>query len=216
MKIKISLLAMLLRQTLPASLVALPVGCLYVLLTRNVFSWQNPWMALFVLAHSIAIASCLGQCSSPSFAFLYTRGYSRDELWTHKMLGTVLSVLIVWVPITLIIRLGVRSVVQDRVFVSPYWPIMMMREGPVPWFWLGGYAILLPLFHYFWIRRAQPLRGENGVVLLALGVVAVMGTLMTFRWHPLWFRALIYTLSAVMIVTTLVAGRVLHRDLEVH
>ena len=132
------------------------------------------------------------------------------------MLGTVLSVLIVWLPITLIIRLGVRSLVQDKIFVSPYFPIMMIREAPVPWFWFGGYAILLPLFHYVWIRRAQPLRGENGVVLLAIGVVVVMGTLMTFGWHPKWFRTLIYALSTVMIVTTLVAGRILHRNLEVH
>jgi hypothetical protein len=211
-----SLLIILLRQTLPVSLIALPVGCLYVMFTREVLTWQNPWMALFVLAHSIAIAFCLGRFGSPSFAFLYTRGYSRDELWLHKMLGTASSVLIVWLPITLVLWLGIRSSVQDKMFVSPYFPIMMMREASVPWFWLGGYAILLPLFHYVWIRRAQPLRGENGVVLLAIGVVVVIGTLMTFRWHPQWFRTLIYALSAVIIVTTLVAGRVLHRNLEVH
>jgi len=216
MKIKMPLLAILLRQTLPASLIALPVGCLYVMFTRNVLNWQNPWMALFVLAHSIAIASSLGRFGSPNFAFLYTRGYSRDELWAHKMLGTALCVLMVWSPIALMLWLGVRSAVQDKMFVSPYFPIMMTREAPVPWFWLGGYAILLPLFHYVWIRRAQPLRGENGIVLLAVGVVIVIGILMSFRWHPRWFRALVYTLSAVMIITTLVAGRMLHRDLEVH
>jgi hypothetical protein len=211
-----SLLIILLRQTLPVSLIALPVGCLYVMFTREVLTWQNPWIALFVLAHSIAIAFCLGRFGSPSFAFLYTRGYSRDELWLHKMLGTALSALMVWLPISLMLWLGIRSLVQDKMFVSPYFPIMMMREAPVPWFWLGGYAILLPLFHYVWIRRAQPLRGENGVVLLAIGVVVVIGTLMLFRWHPQWFRTLIYALSAVMIVTTLVAGQVLHRNLEVH
>ena len=203
MKIKISLLAMLFRHTLPASLIALPVGCLYVLFTRNVLNWQNPLMALFILVHSIAIASSLGQFSSPNFAFLYTQGYSRDELWMHKMLATAFSVLIVWLPITLIIRFGIRSFVQDKIFVSPYFPIMMVREAPVLWFWLGGYAILLPLFHYVWIRRAQPLRGENGVVLLAVGVVVVIGILMSFRWHTQWFRTRIYGLSAVMIVTTL-------------
>lgn len=216
MKIRMSLLTILLKQTMPVTLIVLPITCLYLLFTHDVLTWQNPWLALLVLGHSIAIAFCLGRCGSPSFVFLYTRGYSRDELWTHKMLGTILAVLMVWLPAALILWLGVRSAVQDKLFVSPYFPIMTIREASVPWFWLGGYAILLPLFHYVWIRRAQPLRGENGVVLLAIGVVVVIGTLMSFRWYPVWFRSLIYALSAVMIVTTLVAGRILHRNLEVH
>ncbi|MCK4294777.1 MAG: hypothetical protein KAY65_16375 [Planctomycetes bacterium] len=216
MRMRISLLGMLFRQTLAVTLIGLPIGCLYVLFAREPLSWQNPWMALFVLVHSIAIASCFGRFRSRSFAFLYTRGYSRDELWTHKILGTVLSVLAVWLPIALIIRLPIRSIVQDKLFISPYFPLMMMREASVPWFWLVGYAILLALFHYVWIRQAQPMRGEYGVKLLAVGVVVVMGTLMLFRWHPFWFRILCYALSAVTIATTLIAGRILHRTLDVH
>jgi hypothetical protein len=216
MRMRISLLGMLFRQTLPVTLIGLPIGCLYVLFAREPLSWQNPWMALFVLVHSIAIASCFGWFRSRSFAFLYTRGYSRDELWIHKMLGTVLSVLAVWLPMALIVWLPIRSIVQDKLFVNPYFPLMMMREASVPWFWLGGYAVLLPLFHYVWIRRAQPTRGANGSVLLAIGVVIAIATLMSFRWHPFWFRALLWILSAIVIVTTLVAGCILHRRLEVH
>jgi hypothetical protein len=206
---------MLFRQTLPVTLIGLPVGCFYVLFAREPLLWRNPWMALFVLVHSIAIAFCFGRYRNRSFAFLYTRGYSRDELWMHKMLGTILSVLAVWLPIGLIIWLPIRSIVQDKLFISPYFPLMMIREASVPLPWLGGYALLLPLFHYVWIRQAQPMRGENGVNLLAIGVVITIGTLMLFRWHPFWFRTLLWILSAIVIVTTLVASCILHRRLEV-
>ncbi len=215
MKIKISLLKILFRQILPVTSIALPIGCLYVLFTRDVLSWRNPWIALFVLVHSITIAVLSGRYRSRAFAFLYTRGFTRDELWVHKMLNTILSVMAVWLPMALIVWLPIRSYVQDKLFISPYFPLMMIREAQVPWVWLAGYAILLPLLHYVWIRRAQPLRGENGVVFLSIGVVIVIATLMSFRWHPLWFRILIYMLSAVMIVTSLIAGRILHRNLEV-
>jgi len=211
-----SLLAMLFRQSLPVTLIALPIGCLYVLFAREPLGWQNPWMALFVLVHSIAIAVSLGRFRSRSFAFLYTRGYSRDELYVHKLVGTALLVLAVWLPIALIIWTPIRSIVQDKLFVSPYFPIMAIREAAVPWAWLGGYAILLPLFHYVWIRRAQPTRGGNGVVLLAIGVVLAMAILMTFRWHPQWFRNLLWILSVIVILTNLIAGWLLHRRLEVH
>ena len=215
MRIKMSLLKILFRETLPVTLTALLISCPYILFTREVLIWQNPWVAIFILTHSIAIAALSGRYRSRSFAFLYTRGYTRDELWFHKMLNTILSVLAVWLPASLIVWLPVRSFVQDKLFISPYFPLMMIREAQVPWAWLGGYAILLPLFHYVWIRRAQPLRGENGVVFLAIGVVVVIGTLMTFRWYSDWFRILIYSLSMVMIVTCLFAGRILHRNLEV-
>ena len=215
MKIKMSLLKIMFRETLPVTMIALLISCFYILFTREVLSWQNPWIAMFILVHSIAIAALSGRYRSRGFAFLYTRGFTRDELWLHRMLSTIFSVLVVWLPVSLLVWLPVRSFIQDKMFVSPYFPLMMIREASVPWAWLGGYAILLPLFHYVWIRRAQPLRGENGVVFLAIGVVIVMATLMSFRWHPTWFRILIYCLSTVMVFTCLVAGRILHRTLEV-
>lgn len=215
MRIKMSLLKIMFRETLPVTLIALLISVPFVLFTREVLMWQNPWIAIFILSHSIALAALSGRYRSRSFAFLYTRGFTRDELWFHKMLSSALSVLAVWLPVSLIVWLPVRSFIQDKMFMSPYFPLMMIREATVPWAWLGGYAILLPLFHYVWIRRAQPLRGENGVVFLAIGVVIVIATLMMFRWHPQWFRILIYALSTVMIATCLIAGRILHRNLEV-
>jgi hypothetical protein len=215
MRIKMSLLKMMTRQCLPATLIGLPIACFYVLVTRGPLDWTNPWMGLFILAHSTAVAFCLGRYRSPGLAFLYTRGYSRDELWTNKILATVLAVLAVWLPVALIVWLPVRSRVQDVLFRSPYFPIMMMREVSVPWAWLAGYAFLPPLFHYVWIRRAQPLAGGDGVVLLAIGTVIAVGIFMLFGWLPRWFWTVLWILAAAITVTNLVAGFLLHRKIEV-
>lgn len=215
MKIRCSLVWMFLRQVSLANMAAFTLGFTYVLGTTWVLDWRNPYAALLILGHSVAIAALLGRYRSSHFAFLYTRGYTRDELWLNKMAATLLSVMAVWLPVALMVWLGIRSAAQEHWHRSPYFPIMQPREAIVPWAWLAGYAILVSLFHYVWIRRAQPLRGENGVVLLAIGVVVATGTLMTFRWHYEWFRMLCFVLAGIMIVTTLVAGRVLHRTVEV-
>ena len=216
MKIKTTLLGMFFKQAIPVTLIMLPIGCLYVLLVRKPLSWQDPWLALFVILHSIGIAACLGRFRSPAFAFIYTRGYSRDALWSYKMLSTVLSFISVWLPMALIVWLSIRCALQDKIFKSPYFPIMSMREVSVPWIWLIGYVLLLSLFHYVWIRRAQPMRGGNDVIFLAVGVVIAMIVIMPFSWHPQWFRMLIYILSAVIVIVTLVAGWRLHRTMEVY
>jgi hypothetical protein len=110
---------MMMRQCLPATLIGLPLACFYVLLTRKPLDWTNPWMGLFVLVHSLAIVFCLGRYRSPAFAFLYTRGYSRDELWLHKLLATALTVLAVWLPLALIVWLPIRRV---GMLFRPYFP----------------------------------------------------------------------------------------------
>ncbi len=210
-----SLLTMFMRQCLPATLVALPLAAVYVLKAREPLTWSSPWMGLFVLSHSIAIGSLLGRYRSPGFTFLYTRGYSRDELWVNKLVATALAVLVVWLPVALLVWLPIRSDVQEKLLFSPYFPIMRMREVIVPWAWLAGYAILLPLFHYVWIRRAQPLAGGDGVVLLAVGTVVVISIFMLFGWLPRWFRMLAWSLAGVVAATNLVAGLLLHRTMEI-
>ncbi len=215
MNIKLSLISTFLRQTLGVTIIALPIMVLFVLFYREVLEWQNVWMSLFVLVHSIAIVFCMGRFRSRSFAYIYTRGYSRDELWINKMIASAISVLIVLLPIAIVIWLPVRSVIQDKLYRSPYFPLMMVRESLVPSFWLLIYAVLVPLFHYVWIRRAQPTRGGTGAVLLAIAVVISASSLMTFRWHQDWLKVLLWITSTVMTITALTGGLLLHRKLEV-
>ena len=215
MGIKLSLIGTFLRQTLGVTLTALTVMLFTVLFYREVFEWYNPWMSLLVLMHSILIVFRLGRFRSRSFTFMYTRGFSRDQLWVNKMIASAIAVLIVWLPVAAVIWLPVRSAVQDKLFESPYFPLMMIRESPVPLFWLFEYAVLVPLFHYTWIRRAQPTRGGSGAVLIAIAAVIAGATLMNFRSHPDWFETVVWTVSAVMVLTSLVGGFLLHRKLEV-
>jgi hypothetical protein len=215
MSIKFSLIGTFLRQTLGVTLIALPVLVIFALFYREVLMWYNVWTTLFVLIHSIMIVFCLGRFRSRSFAYIYTRGYSRDELWLNKMIATVISILVVWLPAAVVVWLPIRSVIQDKMFMSPYFPLMMIREVVVPFFWLFGYAVLVPLFHYTWIRRAQPTRGGSGAVLLAIAFVIAAWTLMLFRWHPDWFKIVIWSASAVMTSAGLVGGMLLHRNVEI-
>ncbi len=102
MAIKRGLLLFLLRQTLPATLVGLPIACLYVLFSREVIGSTDAWPFVFILVHSLVLVQLLGRFRSPSFAFVYSRGYSRGSLWLHIMLASVVSVLLVWLPAALL------------------------------------------------------------------------------------------------------------------
>jgi len=215
MKIKSAFIRLLCMQCLPVTAVALLTGIPYLLLAPGPLTWQNQWLNLIILAHCIALAFRLGRMGRQSTEFMYTQGYSRDLVWLHIIVSTFISVLAVWLPMALCLWLPVRSNIQDHVFISPYYPLMRIREVSLPWFWLYGYGFLLPLFHYVWIRRAQPTKGSEGAVLIAIGVVIVAGVLISDPWHPRWFTALVWTLSAVITVTALIAGRILHRSMEV-
>ncbi len=218
MKVKTQLIRFFYRQTRPVTLPALAVMLLLILLYPHLLTWQDPFPALFVLIHSFALAFTLGRAHSPGFAYIYTRGYSRDQLYLHKMLASFLAVLTVWLPAALITLLPVRSFVQEQLFENPYFPLMMPREASAPWFWLLGYVILLPLFHYVWIRRAQPTRGGNVASVLALATAALAGIIMHNVWYlevyPAWFYGSMAALTLGIIVTALMGSVLLHRRLE--
>lgn len=213
MGIKRGLLFFLLRQTWPATLIAVPAACMYSLLKPDLLHGRDPWPAVFILVHSLILTALLGRFRTAGFAFLCTRGYSRHSLWGHTMLASLLAVLAAWGPAAVILWGGLRSRLQQAL-LSPYFPVMAPREAPVPLVWLAGYALLLPAFHYAWIRQAQPTRGRDGGVFLAVGlVVAVFSVIAVdpagwFRW-PLWAAA------AATALVLLAAGRRLHQRMEV-
>lgn len=212
---KLSLLRWLLRQMLPATLVALPPACLYVLLRPGILEWRDGWAGAFVLAHSLWLTRCLGRFASGEFAFLYTRGFSRRALWSHTMLASLLAVLAVWAPAAAIVWTPLRGAVQDVLFRSPFFPIMAPREAPVPWAWLAGYALLLPTFHYEWIRRAQPTRGGAGGPFLGVGVIVGAAVIYTEGFRQPWFDSLALAAGAAIVGAMLLASARLHRRLEV-
>ncbi|MCF7972233.1 MAG: hypothetical protein K9N55_00295 [Phycisphaerae bacterium] len=215
MILKYAFVRLLFQHCLPVTLVALLVSVPYLLLSPKPLESYDGWINVFILAHCIALATRLGHMGGASTEFLYTQGYTRDQIWTHLMASTVLCVAAVWGPMALCLWLGIRSGIQDRVLISPYYPLLATREMGLPWVWLCAYGLLLPMFHYVWIRRAQPTKGSDGALLIAVGLVVVAGTLVSFRWHADWFKTVTYLLFGIMTVTALWAGRILHRTMEV-
>lgn len=210
-----SLLRWVLWPVLPVSLVATVVASLYVLFRREPLEPADGWAGAFIVVHCCFLVMRLGRVGAGPFAFLYTRGYSRDRLWAHTMLASLVAVLIVWLPAALLIWLGLRSGFQDTVRESPYFPIMAPLETTVPLVWLAAYLVLLPVLHYAWIRQAQPARGGATGPLLAAGlVVTAVSTLNAGRIEPpVWW--IIWIGCVVVVVAALWGGRRLHRSIEV-
>lgn len=210
-----SLLTWIVRPALPVSLVALAVAVVYVLFKREPLDTVDGWAGAFIVAHGCLVVMRLGRTAVGPFAFLYTRGYSRDRLWAHTMLASLAAVLVVWLPAALMIWLGLRSDYQDAVRQSPYFPIMAPLETTVPLVWLAAYGVLLPVLHYAWIRQAQPTRGGATGPLLAAGLVVAgvsvfnAGRIEQPVWWIIWIGCALVTAAAFW------GGRRLHRRIEV-
>jgi hypothetical protein len=216
MTVRRGLLRILWREILPATLFGtLGLGT-YALLWPGVMAIRDIWPALLIFAQCLLLSALLGRFTSPSFAFLYSRGYTRDALWNHTMLVSALSIVAGWLPAALIVWTGLRSAVHDHLFQSPYFPIMAPCETSTPLGWLGLYLLLAAMFHYVWIRLAHPSKGGQGgfdallVVLFALLAVSNMGALGS--GCGVWLLGISY---AVVLVAFVLGGRVLHRSLEV-
>ena len=215
MKVRMALLRWLLRPTLTVTLPAVVLACWYVLVHREPLQWRDGWVGLFVVAHGCLLSSCLGKYRSGTFAFTYTRGYSRDALWGHTMLATLLAVLAVWLPVAAIIWLPIRSRFQDVVFQSPFFPLFEGAEDAVPWVWLAGYGLMMPWLHYAWIRQAQPCRGSGGGSWLAAAFVVSAITALNAGRLEDWVATVAWVAGVLLTVVLLLAGRRLHRRVEV-
>ena len=210
------LLTILWRQTLPATVVGgLSLG-LFSLAWPDVLTPRDPWPGLIILAQCLLLAVLLGRFETPWFAFLYSRGYSRDGLWGHMMLVSALSVLAAWLVAALIVWTGLRCLLHDRLLHSPYFPIMAPREISMPLVWLGLYLLLVPAFHYAWIRRAQPTKGRQGGNFAVAGLLAALlvGFAMVYYLDG-WLAWLSGVLYVAVVACLILGGRVLHRSLEV-
>ena len=214
--IRWGLLRYLFRQALPATAVGTLGLGLFALLRPSVLSPRDAWPVVVIFAQSFMLAVTFGRFEWPSFAFTYSRGYSRDSLWGHLMLAGALSVLTAWLVAGLMLWTGLRNLLHDRLLRSPYFPIMAPREMSVPMFWLGLYVLLVPALHYAWIRRAQPAKGRHGGNFVVIGLLAALlvGSSMV-RSLDAWLAWLSGVLYAAVVVGLILGGRALHRSLEV-
>ncbi len=171
----------------------------------------------FVLIHSLIVVWVLGRVTNSSFGFLYVQGYSRDVLWWHLMGASCASVLAAWMPAAVLILLRFRSGFQEELNNFNF-PLMAETEHSFVWWCLLAYGILVPLFHYAWIRGSQPSRGSASGFVIALGASFAAFSI----WNgvrvpdmPSW-TVLIMTSGFVLAASSLlIASRKLHRQLEV-
>ena len=215
MSIRWRLLRILWRQAMPATVIGGLGLAVFSLAWPDVLTPRDLWPGLIVFAQCMLLARLLGRFETPSFAYLYSRGYPRDALWGHMMLASVLSLLTAWLAAGLVIWTGLRSLLHDR-FQSPYFPIMAPRETWVPLIWLGLYVLLIPACHYAWIRRSQPTKGRHSgpLVLLSL-LAALLVSVDMVHYLDGWFAWLSGSLYVVVVACLILGGRVLHRSLEV-
>ncbi len=177
MRIHWGLLRWFFRQTWPLNGAVMVV--LLVLLVLASASWQAsaiPGMvgiAVFIvgLAHPLGLVMLLGRYRSTEFAFLYTRGFSRNALWGHIMLFTALSIVLAWFPVWVFSLTPLPQWLYSFAGVegAPY-PLPSARFFRVMSSFIS-YPLLIPALHYAWIRQAQPDRNSEAGFWIPLAVV---------------------------------------------
>ena len=132
------------------------------------------------------------------------------------MLASAAAIAIVWHPAALKVWTGLRSVVQDRIFRNPYFPVMAPLETYVPWFWLAIAVVFTSLWHYARIRWRQPTRGGAGATVMVVAMYFVM-LVIQIEWRPrhpgLWFVG--WGCIVAVCVVVWIASRRLHQTQEV-
>lgn len=208
------LLFVFLRHLLPVTLPAAGVSLAYVMTCREPLVDDRQWPLLFVIAHSLAAVWRVDAFRSGWFAFYRTRGFTSRCLAAHGLLAATVSVLFVWGLVALTLWSGLRAEFIDVVIRSPYAPFVGRLERTWPLQWLAAYCILIPVWHYALVRKAQPTYGMfNGLIL-----AAIFG----FTWPELFldyrhsaFQWFIWAGAAAISLICLVGGVRLHRRIEV-
>jgi hypothetical protein len=217
MKILPGLLQIYWRQSLPATALGALSLAIYLLFHQDVMEWHDQLPLFLVGLQCLFLAWLLGRFNTSAFAFLYSRGYSRDQLWGHMMLASAISALAAWVSAALIVWTGLRSYLFNF-FENPYFPVMAPLETIVPLAWLVFYFTLIPIFHYVWIRLAQPTRGRSGGMIAAAALLVAFAMSFEVARTPYlneWYAWLAGLTFATTILCTLHGSRTLHRLLEV-
>lgn len=219
MTINRSLLVWQCRLMLPVTLVAMLVATAYAAFESSLLRWQTDYLALlFVAIHGWWLVLSVGRPTSGGVAFLYGHGFDRDTLWKHTLLASALAVGTVWVPVAVLVWSPLRGAVQSRLYDNPEFSLMAPLETSYPWFLLLAYLVWIPMLHYAWIREAQPFRGGNSGRWLAIALVVAsftIGNTAPLSQTPPWMIHSFVVAALVLSGMLLLAGRRLHRDLEV-
>jgi len=218
-KLRPALLKWQLRQLWLSNIVMLALGVPYVLLTKEPLIPPGNLVALLaIIAHSGIMAACLGRISSPRIGFLYAQGFTRDQIWWHTLLASVVSATLVCGTTWLLMVTGLRAIIQDQYLESPCFPYAARAEGTFPFILLFEYALTIPLVHYSWVRANQPCGDAEAGLTLSIGGICLLlwgyGMALSHSRYPGFLSLVAWSCAPLILLLILVCWRT-HRRMEV-
>lgn len=205
-----------LRQLFWPNFLALCVGVLFVLLSSSAITFlRNEYIMFGVFVHCSVLVLILGRSDPRGPGFLYSQGFSRDQLWWSTFFATLLSGFIVCFICWLTIVTGLRALVQETIG-NPWFPVAgTIDSKSVKWF-VPVYLLVLPPLHYIWVRARQPFRDPTAGLMLAGGIFWIYSSGLGDTNHlSLATAALLIGATATLASITLVACWLFHRQSEV-
>ncbi len=203
------------RAARPVTLLAAALAAVFVLVYSDRLADAVSLPFSFIALQSVLTAWWMCRFDSPAAGFLYTRGFRRDRLWSHRLLAHLLSVLAVWGPASLIVWLGIRSTLQDHLLENPYYPLFKSDDFAAPFWWLGTYLLLVGIVEYGPVRRAQPTLDRDAGYVIEFGLLLLLLTFVNTPWRNPWYFTLFAAAFLIASTTLLLGSRRLHRQIEV-
>ena len=218
-RIKPALLKWQLRKLWLFNIVMLALGVPYVLLTKEPLIPPGNLVPLSaIIVHSGIMAASLGRISSPRIGFLYAQGFTRDQIWWHTLLASVVSAILVCGTAWLLMVTGLRAYVHDQLLESPWFPYAARAEGAFPLILLFEYALTIPLMHYSWVRANQPYSDAEAGLTLSIGGVCLLlwgyGMALSHSRYPGFLSLVAWSCTPLILLLILVCWRT-HRRMEV-
>ena len=203
------------------NLFAVIITGLYVLLRVAPFTSQELFLLSGILLHSWLIAWKLGRSPTRQTRFLYAWGFTRDQIWWHSLLASIASGALICGVAWLMMVSQLRCFVQDQLLTNPYFPAGASSECWIPWLWLYGYGITLPLMHYAFVRSRQSVRGGySGWAILVFGISILTWSFFKSSPPAEMIEAPIAMLTGLAVlfipatVLLIIAGRRIHGTME--
>jgi hypothetical protein len=205
-----------LRQLFWPNCLAVCAGVLFVLLSSAAVTFLRNELVMFgVFVHCGVLVLILGRSDPRGPGFLYSQGFSRDQLWWSTFVATLFSGLIVCFMCWFTIITGLRALVQEATG-NPWFPAAgTIDAGSVKWFMLV-YVLVLPPLHYIWVRARQPMCDPTAGLMLSVGIVWLYSRCLIDTNHlsPAHAARMIGA-TALLASLTLIGCWIFHRQVEV-
>lgn len=178
MKPMITLIRWHLRQLAVLNIAMMLAAIVYPMFTSDrLILGRQGYVVVAGLIHSWLMVWILGRSAPRGPGFLYSQGFSRDQLWWSTWLATVISGAMVSVVVFVVIISGLRSWTQFHLG-NPWFPLMGTVDADVSLWLFAFYLLVLGPMHYFWVRCRQPFGDSGAGWLILMGFVfMVVGAL---------------------------------------